>query len=89
MIPGIPTPLPAYNSGLARGALMTDPECLRFYNGMVSACASPMFSFATSPAAARQRIEPMMDILAEHGLIATVGHAGTAIIHPLSAAARS
>jgi hypothetical protein len=38
---------------------------------------------------ARQRIEPMMDILAEHGLVATVGHAGTAIIHPLGAAARS
>jgi len=72
-----------YQAGLARGALLTDAEALRFYNGMVAACASPMFSFATSPAAARQRIEPMMDILAEHGLIATVGHAGTAIIHPL------
>ncbi len=90
LTPAIPTPLPAYNSGLARGALMTDAECIRFYNGMVSACASAAFSFATCPASARSRIPEMMDVLAEHGLVATVGHAGTAIIRPLGdyAAAR-
>jgi hypothetical protein len=79
--------LPPYNSGLARGALMTDAECIRFYNGMVSACASAAFSFATCSASARSRIPAMMDVLAEHGLVATVGYAGTAIIRPLASPA--
>lgn len=87
IIPASASTIPNYHAGLARGAMMTDAECLRFYNGMVSACASAAFSFATCPESARRRLPEMMDVLAEHGLIATVGYAGTAIIRPLPAPA--
>lgn len=64
-------------------AFMSAADALRFYNGMVAACANPAYSFSTSAVTAGERIGEMMAVLGEHGMTATIGFNGTAIIKPL------
>jgi hypothetical protein len=70
-------------AGLAQGAAMTDDEVLRFANGVIAAINSPNILAVRSAVTARANLEAFIDLLAENGMVATVGYAGTAIIRAL------
>jgi hypothetical protein len=71
---------------LAIGVTMLDDEVLRFYNGMMAATGThplePQRPMLDDPMLARQLMGLMMDRLAEHGMVATVGYRGCAVIAP-------
>lgn len=73
-----------YSHGLSKGVAMSNAECLRFCNGIIAAINDPIhIRQQISAQGARLAIEPYLDLLADQGMTATVGHAGTAIIKPL------
>lgn len=69
-----------FSAGFVESVMMNDIKCLRFYNGMVAALGDPVVAFATTASQARANIGSAMDRLAEAGMVATIGYAGTAII---------
>ena len=65
---------------LARGAIMTDDEVVRFYNGIMVAVGGPMV-LAPNAAYARRWLGRAMDILGSCGMVAMVGYRGCAVIN--------
>jgi hypothetical protein len=78
-----PTQTGDYKGGLAKGVVMTDDEAIRFCNGMIAALSSHILTPAKTAKGARVTIPGVMDLLANEGLCAFVGHAGTPIIRPI------
>jgi hypothetical protein len=62
---------------------MTDDEVLRFANGIISALNRTDLLGVRCARTARKWLGDMMDLLAQQGMVATVGHAGTAVIQAM------
>jgi hypothetical protein len=71
-----------YKQGVAKGTVMSDMDCLRFYNGMIAVLTDQngLYRLSIDPQAARKGIPGVMDRLFEAGYVATVGYAGTPVI---------
>ena len=70
----------SYSAGLKAGTAMTDDEVLRYANGIIAALNRPELRGIQCARTARQHLGDFMDLLADDGMVATVGHAGTAVI---------
>ena len=62
---------------------MTDDEALRFTNGIIAAINDPAFRWYTNAQSARKGMGYFLELLAEQGMVATIGYAGTAVVRAL------
>jgi hypothetical protein len=70
----------SFKDGLTKGVMMSDDECLRFANGMIAAILGCPVRPMHMPNEARASIPGLMDMLADCGMVATIGYNGTPII---------
>ena len=75
-----------YRNGVDSALKMSDSDCLRFANGMISAIDNCAVLPIRDVTEAKLCIPGLMDMLAAQNMAATVGHKGTPVIKSLQTA---